>query len=130
MIVADTHTIFWLTSEPAKLSALASATLLAARVEGETIAISDKTLWELALLIKRNKITPPLPMGQFLRTLESRFTVLPVTADIAEVSMSFSDRYPRDPADRIIGATAVSFGIPLVTKDQAIRESNEVRCIW
>ncbi len=130
MIAADTHTIFWLTAEPEKLSATAMATLSTARRDGELIVLSDKTLWELAMMIEKIKIKAPLPVGQYLRQVERFFKVLPITADIAERSMAFSRNYPKDPADRIIGATAVSYGIPLVTRDEAIRNSNEVRCIW
>ena len=130
MIVADTHTAFWMTAEPGRLSEIAASALSAARRDGEIIAVSDKTLWELAMMIEKKKIEAPLPLGQYLRVVERFFKVLPVNADIAEKSMAFTRNYPRDPADRIIGATAISYGVPLVTGDQAIRESNEVHCIW
>lgn len=36
----------------------------------------------------------------------------------------------RDPADRVIVATALHRGVPLVTKDEAIRAWGGVECIW
>lgn len=82
------------------------------------------------MMIERKKVQAPLPLGPYLREIERFFKVLPITADIAERSMMFSTNYPKDPTDRIIGATALSYGIPLVTGDEAIRKSNEVQCIW
>ena len=38
--------------------------------------------------------------------------------------------YPKDPADRIIGATALVEDMPLVTADRAIRNSRAVPTIW
>ena len=130
MIVADTHTIFWMTAIPEELSASASSALQMARDLGGGIAISDKSLWELAIMVNRKKVTAPLPLGPYLRMVERKFVVLPITAEIAEISESFSRVYPRDPADRIIGATALAHGLSLVTRDDAIRASNEVPCIW
>ncbi len=66
----------------------------------------------------------------FLQSVEKNFTVLPITSAIAERSVMFSARYPKDPSDRIIGATAIVHGLRLVTRDKQIRASKEVDCIW
>jgi len=55
--------------------------------------------------------------------------VLPITAAIAERSMQFSTAYPRDPADRLIGAAASVHGIRLVTRDKGIVASGEINCV-
>jgi len=44
--------------------------------------------------------------------------------------VSFSQQYPKNPTDRLIGATALAHELPLVTKDSQIHSSGEVRCIW
>ena len=41
-----------------------------------------------------------------------------------------ADAFPGDPMDRIIAATALTEGIPLVTADERIRRSGVVRTIW
>ena len=46
-----------------------------------------------------------------------------VTPEIVAIAAQFPENYPRDPADRLIGATARAFGMPLVTKDERIRSS-------
>jgi PIN domain nuclease of toxin-antitoxin system len=38
--------------------------------------------------------------------------------------------YSADPCDRLIGATALAEGIPLVTKDRNIRNCREIKTIW
>jgi len=72
----------------------------------------------------------PGTLGDYLRYLESMFVVLPITGVIAERAVQFSQEYPKDPTDRLIGATAVAHELLLVTRDEKIRASGEVRCIW
>ena len=129
MIVVDTHTAIWLALEPERLSTKAAKAIQSAR-EVDGVAISDKTLWELAMAISRGRLTIYTSMGDFLRTVERTFTVLPITGAIAERAVMFSDKFPKDPSDRIIAATAIVHGLKLVTSDSKIRKSNEVQCIW
>ena len=72
----------------------------------------------------------PGTLGEYLSVIEKTFTVLPITGGIAVRSQLFSDRYPKDPTDRIIGATAVVNSGKLITADRKIRDSGEVECIW
>ena len=67
---------------------------------------------------------------EYLQQLERTFVVLPITASIADRSMHFSENYPKNPTDRIIGATALVHGVQLVTADKKIRASGEVNCVW
>jgi PIN domain nuclease of toxin-antitoxin system len=53
-----------------------------------------------------------------------------ITANIALQAYALPASYPKDPADRIIGATALVEDIPLLTADQAIRKSRAVPTIW
>ena len=53
-----------------------------------------------------------------------------VRAGVAALAAQFPDDYPRDPADRLIGATARAEGLPLVTRDEQIRRSNLLETIW
>ena len=69
-------------------------------------------------------------IGPFLAQIERTFTILPVTATIAKRAIEFSERYPRDPMDRILGATAISHRLDLLTRDVQITASGEVPCVW
>ena len=129
MILLDTQAVFWLAQVPEMLSDAAREAIRGARGKGGC-AISDKTLWELACMIERKRVHVKTSMRDFLVTVEKYFIVLPVTSAIAERAVQFSKHYPKDPADRIIGATAVVYGIALITSDESIRASGEVTCIW
>jgi PIN domain nuclease of toxin-antitoxin system len=130
VILIDTHIVVWLTIEPEEMPKTTGRLITEARSRNTGVAIADATLWELAILTDSGKIKPAIPMGSYLRRVEKMFDVLPITGTIAERSMQFSSEYPRDPMDRLIGATASVHGIPLVTWDKGIRKSKEVDCIW
>lgn len=56
-------------------------------------------------------------------------TVLPMTAEIAVLAQS--DVFVHgDPADRLIGATALAYRLPLVSADEQLRRITGLRCIW
>ena len=129
MIVVDTHAVIWMTQEPEVLSVAAGRVLLEARKTGD-ICIADITLREIAYLVTRRRILMSPPLDVYLKFLESIFQILPINAEIAERSAHFGPIYPRDPFDQIIGATAVVLNATLVTKDEKIHASGEVKCIW
>lgn len=129
MILADTHVVAWMASAPENLSPAARQALReAARTGG--VAISDITLWELAQLMTSGRLKIAGAVDAFVGEIAARFVVLPINPRIAMLGTQFSAPYPRDPADRLIGATALAEGIPLVTKDRHIRSSGQVKTIW
>jgi PIN domain nuclease of toxin-antitoxin system len=129
VILVDTQAVIWLTQANSRLSEAAERALSAGRSEG-SLAIADITLREIAMLVSRGRVTVSAPLEVYLEFIESLFKVLPVTAKIAERSVRFGPAYPKDPADMLIGATAVVYGAKLVTKDEHIRASGEVDCVW
>jgi PIN domain nuclease of toxin-antitoxin system len=62
--------------------------------------------------------------------VESRFVVLPISGRVCIQAMALPAVYPQDPAGRLIGATALVEGIPLVTAADDIRRSKALRTIW
>jgi PIN domain nuclease of toxin-antitoxin system len=54
--------------------------------------------------------------------------ILPLTPAVAVLATSIAPL--RDPADRLIAATALTHGVPLVTNDDRIRRSGVVAAIW
>jgi PIN domain nuclease of toxin-antitoxin system len=130
VILADTHVVLWLALEPEQVSADALNALKEARDSQGGIAIADISLWEIAVAVQRGKVVLDSDFGEFLGSIEEIYRVLPVTAEIAERGTRFSKAYPRDPADKLIGATALVYGLKLVTRDEVIRASGEVPVIW
>jgi len=94
------------------------------------MAISDFTLYELSLLFRKKQFSLTISQESFLSEVEQRFVILPITANIALQAFQLPADYPRDPADRIIGATALIEDIPLLTADREIRRSRAVPTIW
>jgi PIN domain nuclease of toxin-antitoxin system len=129
MILLDTHIVIWLAFEPDKLSKRAKEVIRAARVEGG-LAIAGITLLELAWLAEKGRVETTLSVESFVRLCASKMTVLPITPEIAARAVGFPDSYPKDPQDRLIGATALAEGIQLVTHDKLIKKSGVVPVIW
>ena len=130
MILLDTHVVVWLAFDPSQLSKKARAAINDARQKGEGLAISDITLLELATLSNKGRIRLNISLESFLAEVEARFIVLPLTGRACVRSLALPTAYPKDPADRIIGATALVEGLPLLTADQNIRRSRALHTIW
>jgi PIN domain nuclease of toxin-antitoxin system len=130
LILVDTHVVAWLAFEETRLSKNARAAIANAREHGEGLAISDITLWELATAAGRGRIRLNISVESFLAQVETRFVILPITGRACVRALSLPAAYPKDPADRIIAATALVEGLPLLTADQAIRRARAVRTIW
>ena len=130
MILVDTHVVLWLASERRKLSPVANQALLEGRMRHNGLAVADITMWELAMLGRKRRIEAPGLVEEFLLEVERHYVVLRMDSKTAIRAHAFSDMYPKDPADRIIGATALTHGISLVTADGLIRASGEVPCVW
>lgn len=82
------------------------------------------------MVSSRNRVILEAPLSVALRELTTIYEVLPITPAIAELSVSFSANFPRDPSDRLIAATALAHNLPLITSDNRIHKSGEVPCIW
>lgn len=130
MILLDTHVVVWLAFSQSEMSKKAKMAVDEARKKAEGLAISGITLFELAILVAKSRIVLEISLESFLREVESRFVVVPITAQICARAMELPAGYPKDPADRIIGATALVQGIPLLSADRAIRRSKALRTIW
>jgi PIN domain nuclease of toxin-antitoxin system len=129
VILLDTHVVVWLASDPGKLSRKASDAIREASREGGT-AISAITLWELAWLMTNGRLDISGTAEAFVEEIAARTVVRPITAKVAVLANQFPPSYPGDPCDRLIGATALAEGMPLVTKDRNIRGSRQVKTIW
>ncbi len=129
MILLDTHALVWAVAESKRLSRVAAAAIRKARAQ-DGLAIAAITLWELAALIARGRIQAYGTVEASVRLLVEGVTVKPLTAEIAALATQFPDDYPRDPADRLIGATARAEGLVLVTQDARIRRSPLLKTAW
>ena len=130
MILVDTHVVLWLAFHRDRLSKKAHEVIEEARKSKDGLAICDITLLELATLASRGRLNLNISIEAFLAEVESRFVVLPIRSGACARIVELPATYPKDPADRIIGATALVEGLTLLTEDSEIRRSNVVRTIW
>ena len=134
MIFLDTHALLWMASDPKRLSKKARAAIRREREkdarEKAGVAIAAITLWELAWLAENGRIQVTDSVESFVREPASRVVVAPITPEIAAFAVQLPSSFPKDPADRLIAATAMVEGAPLVTADEGIRRAKVVQTIW
>jgi PIN domain nuclease of toxin-antitoxin system len=130
LILVDTHIVLWLALEPERISKRVQAVIEEARRNGTGLAISAMTLVEIATLFRKRRFHLAVSLESFLDELERRFVVLPINARTCARMLTLAENYPKDPADRVIGATALVEGMGLVTADREIRRAKVVRTIW
>jgi PIN domain nuclease of toxin-antitoxin system len=131
MIVLDTHAWVWWLGEPARLTDRARAAIDGA-ARDNALLISSISAWEVALLVRRRRLTLDLPFSDWLRQAEALpfVTYVPIDNAIAVRSVALPPPLHQDPADRIITATTLQAGGRLVTRDQALRDYPHVATIW
>jgi PIN domain nuclease of toxin-antitoxin system len=130
LILLDTHVVVWLGLEPARISKNARAAIDQARLNASGLAISDMTLLELTRITHLGRVDFRPSLESFLSDVERKFVVLPMTGRICMQAVSLPASYPKDPSDRVIGATALVEGLSLLTADREIRKSRAVPTIW
>lgn len=131
MIVLDTHAWIWFASKPEALSKKARKALDAA-VNDKNVLISSISVWEVALLVKNKRLKLSMDVLDWIAKSENLpfIQFIPVSNSIAVKSVNLPPPLHQDPADRIIIATALSTGAPLVTKDKKIAAYSHVKTIW
>lgn len=129
MIVLDTHTLLWWALDPDRLSQAATASVREMeRSGGFASAIS---IWELGIKIQRGKLDLGISIEEFVRRVDSSAIVSLLPVDTATWLRSIELVWDhRDPADRVIVATAILQRVPLLTADAEIHRFAGVTCVW
>lgn len=132
-LLLDTCAALW-TSQPDGLHERAARALIEADAEDQPIYLSPITAWEVGQLVARGRYALSVdPLRWFEGLLDAGLTVAPLGADIL-VGASFLPQAAglRDPADRILAATARLRGWTLVTRDRpllAYAEEGHIKAI-
>ncbi|BAN36858.1 hypothetical protein SCD_n03059 (plasmid) [Sulfuricella denitrificans skB26] len=131
MIVLDTHTLIWWVTGDAALSKTAKDEINR-ELEGGDIIISAISAWEISMLVANQRLVLSMEVNAWLSTVAEIEAVsfMPVDIEIATKSVELPGEFHKDPADRMIVATARKLAVPLVTKDEKIRAYPHVKTIW
>ncbi len=129
--VLDTHTVLWYLENSKELSELARRTIEDSVRDARDVHVSAISLVETVYLVERRK----LPMGALERLRlaltdpDSGLFVAPVDAGVADALPKIPRDAVPDMPDRIIAATALHLGLPLVTRDRRIQSAG-IQAIW
>jgi PIN domain nuclease of toxin-antitoxin system len=126
MIILDTSALIFWTLQPSLLAAKASQAI----EQSDRVLISSISIWEIALKIKRGKLSMPLTTAEYIARLEQleRFEIIYVDVQtwLDNINLPWEHR---DPADRTIVALAASFDCPLISSD-AVMAGFYKNTIW
>lgn len=128
MIVLDTHAWVWWLTKPNKLGRKAARAL----DKADRIGVPAICVWEVAAKAQMSKLKFDRPYDVWIDealTEDPRIELLHLLPRISIDAVRLSWGH-RDPADRLIVATARAHDVALVTADEEIHASGLVRCVW
>jgi PIN domain nuclease of toxin-antitoxin system len=125
----DTHAWLWWIAEPGRLSPAARQAI----DDADALGVSTLSAWEVTMLVARRRISLDRDVGAWVSQALARERVLalPPTAEVAVAAgLLDHERFPGDPVDRMIYATARASRAQLVTRDTAIRGFDARLTVW
>ena len=129
--VADTHAVIWYLYADGRLSANARNAIERVAASGDQVAFSAITLVEIVYLTEKGRIQPDT-YARLLSAIGGQDAVLAVVP-LDETVAGYLHQVERDQVpdmpDRIIAATALTLGVPVISRDSKIRLSS-VATIW
>ena len=130
-VVTDTHALVWYLSRSPKLSSAALQRLQATVAGGDPLLIPSVCIVEITYLVEKGRL-PAAAQHRLARHLDhpdSDLRLVPLDRGVAEAVGRIAREEVPDMPDRIIAATALHLGLPLVTRDGRIRASG-IQTIW
>jgi PIN domain nuclease of toxin-antitoxin system len=131
VILLDTCVLIFDALTPEKLTEKVKKTILNAEKKDQLFCC-DISLWEIAMLIQKNRLDPGTDIQTFLRlVLQARnIQILPINLEIAALSTTYPGYNHFDPADRLIASTAMHYHAKLVTSDKKLQKINDLIVVW
>jgi PIN domain nuclease of toxin-antitoxin system len=132
VIVLDTHALIWWVAEPNRIPARARRAVAAALKAREPLTVSAISAWEVAMLADRGRLELTMDADVWLSHVQAlpELRFVPVDSAIAVRAVRLAGFPHRDPADRMIAATAMAFGATLVTADTRLRGYEPLTSLW
>jgi len=125
--VTDTHSLVWYFSDSPRLSAGAFKAF-ENTVENGSIIVPTVVLAEIMYIAKKGRIE--MTFSETVEKIEEmeNFEIVPLDMDILNIADKIE--YELEMHDRLITATAIFFNVPIITKDQMIKDSGLCEVIW
>ena len=132
MIAIDTHVLVWLATGTRQMISKKAMKRITEELDRGEIWVSAISAWEIAMLVERERLVLSLDVESWLGKINEidalRFQ--PVNNKIAIESVRLPGEFHKDPADRMIVATARTMGLALVTADEKIQAYPHVNSVW
>jgi len=129
--VLDTHAAVWYLLDAKSLSQTVFSLIDRAAASGQPTYISAVSLVEVVYLVERGRIAADA-FERFVAELKQQnpaFTVVPLDSEVAAALRTIPRDAIPDMPDRIVVATALHLGLPLVTRDRRIQSAG-IKTIW
>ncbi len=129
--VADTHTFIWYLAGDKRLSEQGRRFIDTAARDGDTVAVSSISLIEAVYLAERSRVpagTLSRLVGELLAA-DGVFTEVPIDQQVATIMQQVPPGEIPEMPDRIIAATALRLGVPVISRDARIQASS-IQTIW
>ena len=125
-ILLDTHTVIWMALNSPLLTERARGFIFD---EKNTSFVSIASAWEVSIKSSLGKLRLDGGVSEFLRIIEvNGITILPINPEYIKQVEALPFHH-RDPFDRMLVATAMLEGIPLLSADDIIPKYN-ISVIW
>jgi PIN domain nuclease of toxin-antitoxin system len=120
-LLLDTHVWIWFMLANAELAVSERNAINRAAASGQ-LRIAAISVWEAALLASRGRVVLGRPLTQWITEAVSApgLTIEPLLPQVAVEACSLPEAFHRDPADRLIVATARVANATLMTRDRRI----------
>jgi PIN domain nuclease of toxin-antitoxin system len=129
--IADTHTVIWYLFADSRLSARAKEFIEKCASQGHHVGVSAITLAEVVYLSEKARIAPAT-FERILATLQDPlkvFVEVPLTSLVVSHMQSIPREQVPDLPDRVIAATALQNGVPVISRDNRIQAA-QLQTIW
>ncbi len=132
MTVLDTHAWIWLLADPGRLPDGARHHIDKEMEDTRRLVVSAISVWEVAMLVARGRLELTLDVESWVRHAEALpfLEFMPVDNAVALRAVSLDGSLHKDPADRIIVATAQTLGACLVSGDRRLQQVAGLTTIW
>ena len=131
-IVTDTHALVWYIFDLDRLSEAALTAFEQAVNNDNPIYVSAISIVEITYLVERRRLSEEV-ITRVLNALDDPnvgIILAPLDRNVSMMLRQIDPVIVPDMPDRIIAATALNLGIPLVTRDLRIQALTNIQTIW